>query len=117
MISSLVNAFSLALLLSFSHGLLKWISIQKGSTQLESMFRYWWVLLLAVSVYVAIFLYYAYILRYIAISVLHPAYTGLSIVFIFVMGVWIFSEPYNLAQVVGCAMIITGIFLVSAASG
>lgn len=117
MIFALANAFILALLLSFSHGILKWISVQQGTTQIEAMFSYWWLLLLAISVYVAIFFYYAYILRFTAISVLHPAYTGLSIVFIFVLGVWAFSEPCNLSQVAGCVLIIVGIFLVSGISG
>lgn len=109
----LVNALFLASLLSFSHALLKWISIHKTQTHWQVLFQYWWIAGTAISIYVFIFFYYSYVLRSASISVLYPVYTGLSIVFVFVIGVFFFQEPWTWQHVAGCLLIIAGIFLVS----
>ncbi len=113
----LANALFLSLMLSFSHGLLKWISIQEGGSQIDVMFKFWWVLTTSIFIYVIIFFYYAYILRFASISILLPVYTGLSIIFVFIMGVWFFQEPWNWQHVAGCLLIIAGVFLVSGMGG
>ena len=117
LIKTLVNALFLSTLLSFSHGLLKWLSTQKTGGHLQTMIDYWWVVGGAICVYVFIFFYYAYVLRHISINILYPVYTGLSIVFVFSIGVLLFREPYNWQHMLGCFLIIIGIFLVSGIGG
>jgi len=113
LLPSLLNALLLASLLAFSHGLLKWVSSQQSESYLHSLTQYWWVIGLAIGIYVFIFFYYAYVLRTLAIGVLYPAYTGLSIVLVLLMGVWLFGENITLWQIAGCLLIICGIFLVT----
>lgn len=112
MISTIINALFLATLLTFSHGLLKWVSLQKANTDLALLIKYWWVIGTAISLYVFIFFYYAYILRSISINVLYPVYTGLSIVAVFLMGGLIFNEPVTIKQMFGCIFILVGIYFV-----
>lgn len=109
----LIIALFLASLLAFSHGLLRWIAAQKADGYLQLLTQYWWIVGVAIGIYVFIFFFYAYILRSIAISVLYPTYTGLSIIFVFLMGAWFFNESMNLWQLIGCFLIVCGIFLVS----
>ena len=107
------NALFLAVLLTISHGLLKWLSTKETVGYVEIISKYWWVIGLSISIYVFIFLYYAYILRRIPISSLYPAYTGLSIVFVVAVGVLHFGEPFGLKQTVGVILIVVGIFLLT----
>lgn len=113
----MINGLFLALLLCFSHGLLKWISSRSSESYWQAALQYWWVMCGAISVYVFIFFYYAYILKYVSISILYPVYTGLSIVLVFTMGVFVFNEPYTWQHVAGCALIVAGVFLVSGMTG
>jgi multidrug transporter EmrE-like cation transporter len=110
---ALFNALLLASLLAFSHGLLKWIANQPSEDYWHSLLAYWWVFGLAIGIYGFIFFYYAYVLRTVAIGVLYPVYTGLSIVLVLLMGVWLFGEPITFWQVAGCVLIAGGIFLVT----
>lgn len=116
-IYALLNALFLAILLSFSHGLLKWVSTHGGEGHWQAIARHWWVLGGAMSVYVFIFFYYTYVLRQVSLNILYPVYTGLSIVLVFAMGVVMFKEPYSWQNVAGCILIIAGIFLVSGTRG
>lgn len=110
---ALFNALLLATLLTFSHGLLKWVSTHTNDSYLQTMLQYWWAMGLAISVYVFIFFYYAYILRSVDIAILYPVYTGLSIIFVFLMGIYFFNETASIWQLSGCILIISGILLVS----
>ena len=116
-IAPLLNAFFLAILLSFSHGLLKWLSTRAAGSYWQAALQYWWILGGAMGIYAFIFFYYAYILKYISISILYPVYTGLSIVLVSSMGVWFFNESWNWQHIAGCALIIAGIFMVSGIRG
>ena len=111
--SPILNSLLLATLLTFSHGLLKWVSIQKSNTHLELIIEYWWVYVTSIGLYVFIFFYYAYILKSTPISMLYPIYTGLSIISVFLMGVVIFNEPVTAKQIIGCIFILTGMYFVS----
>ncbi len=114
---ALLNAVLLASLLAFSHGLLKWLSQRQAHGYLQLLLEYWWVMGAAIGIYVFIFFYYAYVLRRVDLAVLYPAYTGLSIVLVFALGAWYFGEAVSAWQLLGCALIIGGIFLVSGAAG
>lgn len=113
MLSSLANALLLAVMLSFSHALLKWLSVQNAESHLQLLLRHWWILGLAIGIYVLIFLYYTYVLSYASISILYPVYTGLSILFVFLIGVVYFKEPYSGQHLLGCLLVVLGIFLMS----
>jgi len=110
--TTVCNALFLAMLLTFSHALLKWVSIQDAGSFLDIAYKYWWIIAVAIGVYVFIFFYYAFILRVTSISVLYPTYTGLSIVFVFVVGVFVFSEPVTGKQIFGCLLVLSGIYFV-----
>lgn len=47
------------------------------------------------------------------ISILYPVYTGLSIVCVCFIGVYIFDEPFNSQHVIGGLLIVCGIILMS----
>jgi multidrug transporter EmrE-like cation transporter len=110
--STILNSLFLAALLTLSHGLLKWVSLQKSDTHLGLMIEYWWVFGSAIGVYGFIFFYYAYILKSTSINLLYPTYTGLSIISVFLMGVLIFNEPVTAKQIIGCIFIFIGIYFV-----
>jgi len=115
-LTSVVNAIFLACLLTFSHGLLRWLSTQEAGSFVNCALQNWRVTGTAIAIYIFIFFYYAYILKFISISVLYPVYTGLSIIFVFLMGTFFFHEPYSMRHIIGCVLIIAGIYLVSGAS-
>lgn len=112
----LLNALLLASLLTLSHGLLKWVSSHRHGSYLQSLAEYWWAVGLAISLYVFIFFYYIYVLRSIPIGYLYPVYTGLSIVFVFLMSAWYFGEPTSTSQLLGSALILAGVVLVTGVS-
>ena len=110
---ALSNALLLATLLTLSHGLLKWVASHTSKNYIQTLLEYWWVIGLAISVYVFIFFYYAYVLRTVDIAILYPIYTGLSIIFVFLMGIYFFGESTSTWQLLGCGLIMSGIILVS----
>jgi len=112
-ISALLNALMLASLLAFSHGLLKWVAIQKVDGYFDLLAQYWWIICVAIGIYVFIFFYYAYVLRFVQISTFYPIYTGLSIILVFLIGIGWFGETMRWPQAIGCLLIISGIFMVS----
>lgn len=114
-ISVILNALLLAALLTISHGMLKWVSLSPQLSFLESILSKWLVVSGAIFIYVFIFFYYIYVLRGTAINTLYPTYTGLSIIFVFVMGVFVFSESTKPVQVLGCLFIVAGILMVNTA--
>jgi len=116
MLYSILNSLFLASLLAFSHGLLKWVSSQQIHVEggyFALLFKYWFFVGAAISVYVFIFFYYIYVLRNVNIGSFYAAYTGLSITFVFLIGIYYFQEPMQLPQLLGIFLIIVGIFLVS----
>lgn len=116
-VSSILNALLLATLLAFSHGLLKWVSAHSSGSYMQTLSEYWWILAIAIGIYVGIFFYYAYVLRTVPIGILYPVYTGLSVIFVFLIGTWLFGEPASLVQIFGCAVIIAGVAMVSGVTG
>ena len=110
---SLGNAMFLAFLLAFSQGLLKWIANQKIDNYFHLLMQHWFTLGSAISIYLFLFFYYIYVLRGVNLGVFYAAYTGLAIVFVFVMGISFFGESVNTLQILGCLLIVSGVFLVS----
>lgn len=113
---SIFNAVLLASLLAFSHGLMKWVSNKNiGVSYVETVLNYWLHIGIAVGIYVLIFFYYIHVLKAVNISSFYASYTGLSLVFVVLIGTLFFKEPMSNTQMLGIALIIGGIFLVKPA--
>lgn len=111
--SVISNSVFLAVLLVLAHGLLKWVAAHPADSYLALLIAHWPVVFVSIGLYGFVFFYYAHLLKRLDISQLYPAYTGLSIVFLLLMGVVVFGEKVTLIQTAGCTMIIGGTFLVS----
>ncbi|MAC71369.1 MAG: hypothetical protein CMP84_14350 [Gammaproteobacteria bacterium] len=110
-ISSSLHAVLLALLLSVSHGILKYSTSKQHDDFLDLLISRWHFIALALSMYGIVFLYYLFVLRSSPISSLYPVYTGLSILFVSVVGRFIFLEPISSQHVIGIALIISGVLV------
>ncbi len=106
-----VKASVLAVLLALSHGLLKWISIQKAENYFKLLGAHWGVLGLALTIYAGIFFYYIFMLKSTSLSIIYPLYTGLSLLFVMLLGVLAFHERLDLLQGVGALFIVIGVVL------
>lgn len=113
--SLILHATTLALLLVLSHGILRWIAEQRSASYWTMLVEYWIWFALALAIYGFVFLYYTYVLRTIGIALLYPTYTGLSVILVFLVGVFYFNESVSVAQVVGCLLIVLGVILVARA--
>ena len=111
MITSSFHTVVLAFLLSVSHGILKYASSKKHDSFIDLISSQWHLIILALSMYGIVFLYYLFILRSNPISSLYPIYTGLSIFFVSFMGYFIFNEPISTQNIVGIVLIITGVLI------
>jgi small multidrug resistance pump len=111
--STILNAVLLASMLAFSHGIMRWVALRAKGSFLDLVTDYWLPLGCAISIYVFLFLYYTQLLRSTALNLLYPIYAGLSIMFVFLIGVWFFGESTNILKVSGCVLIVCGIFLVA----
>lgn len=110
--STLFHAIFLASLLTISHSLLKWVSIQQHESYIKVIQEQWFVIGLALSMYGFIFFYYIYVLKNIPLSSLYPIYTGLSIIFVLLSAKLFFNESFNTTQIFGALFITFGIFLI-----
>lgn len=106
-----MHAMILALLLASSHGLLKWVSLQRHENYIELLFDQWKAIILSLTIYGVVFFYYILVLRSSPVSTLYPIYTGLSVLLVLLIGRVVFSEPVGGYQMLGAAFILTGIVL------
>ena len=111
--SASFNAVFLATLLAISHGMLKWASVNSDGTFWGLLRQWWWLLFLAISIYVFIFGYYTYILKYVQLNKLYPMYTGLSILLVFALGAIFFAEGVSTLKIIGCVFVVSGVLLLS----
>lgn len=105
----LIHAFLLALTLSISHAVLKWVSIQQHADYMQLLIEQWKMIFLALFLYGLVFFYYVFVLRTSPISTLYPIYTGLSVLFVMLLGSFIFGESITSTKSVGAALILAGI--------
>lgn len=105
----ILHAFLLAALLSFSHAVLKWVSIQENESYWQLLLEQWKYILLALILYGLVFFYYIFVLRSSPISSLYPIYTGLSVFFVMVLGATVFDEAVTVSRAVGASLILAGI--------
>jgi len=104
------NAIGLALVLSFSHVMLRHGALlQQGPLEYPRV-AYTCV---AMLIYVALFFYYGQLLQRFALSRLYPLYTALSIVCVYFAGAFLFREGVTLRGLVGTLLIVAGVILVA----
>ncbi len=109
----LLNAVFLAVLLTASHGIMKWISSSAHDGIARAVLHHWLALSVALGIYVFIFAYYLFALRIFNLSVLYPMYTGLSVLLVFVLGVAFFGEPIGGLKILGCILVVLGVVFVA----
>lgn len=114
-ISMLFNALVLSLLLAFSHALLKWVARQQVTNYAELVAEYWFQIGTALAIYAGLFFYYIHVLRKHDIGVLYSTYTGASILLVLLTGVFFFGESLTRTQLLGCGLVILGIFFIGKA--
>ena len=101
----------LAVLLALSHGLLKWVAIQKAENYFRLLGDHWGIIGLALAVYAAIFFYYIFMLKSTSLSIIYPLYTGLSLLFVLLLGAFVFHERLDFFQAAGSLCILLGVVL------
>jgi len=105
------HAFLLALTLAISHGVLKYVSIQQHADYMQLLTAQWKMILLALFLYGLVFFYYVFVLRSSPISSLYPIYTGLSVLFVMVLGYLAFGESISTLKAIGAALVLAGIVI------
>jgi small multidrug resistance pump len=104
------NAPALALLLAFSHALLKWVSQQPHHSIADLLTRHWMATGSALAIYAFVFFYYLAALRWLNMSLLYPVYTGAAVLLVFATGVIVFGERIDARQVLGAVLIAAGVY-------
>ena len=101
------SSLGLAAALTLSHGLLRAASVFAPP-------EFAWAIRVvpALSIYVAVFFFYTYLLKYFDISVLYPIYTALSVIGVAVMGMVFFGESTSALKIVGALFLVIGIVFI-----
>ena len=111
-LSLVANALLLASLLAVANGLLKWVAQKETANYFEMVTTYWLQIGSSLAIYGFIFFYYIQVLRRHDVAVLYSSYVGLSILMVFLMGMFFFGEPLTFGQIVGVALIILGVLCI-----
>ena len=104
------TAGALAVLLTASHALLKWVSQQPHDGVLDLLARHWLATGCALAVYGFVFFYYLAALRWLNMSLLYPIYTGAAVLLVVVTGCVLFGERIDARQVLGAVLIAAGVY-------
>jgi small multidrug resistance pump len=108
--STLIASALLAAALALSHGLLRAAALLDPGAP---MFAHAWRIGAALVLYGLIFAVYTYLLRWFELSLIYPLYTGLSVVLVFLTGVYFFAETMTPQRAGGMALIVLGVALIS----
>ncbi len=111
-VPTLFHALLMATILAASHATLKWVAEREYDNYWQLLLNEWKGVLLALSAYGFIFFYYVFVLRSAAVSLLYPVYTGLSVLFVVILGRWMFDETVGTTQWIGAAFLLLGIVLI-----
>lgn len=112
-LSIILYALLLAFLLAASQGFLKWAARQQPSSPdtFTILSKRTAGIGASLALYGVVMLLYIHVLRSQDITKLYPAYTGLAILLVMLMGIVLFKEKPNSIQMIGCVMIIAGVYL------
>lgn len=108
----ILDVLLLSSLLASSHGLLKWAAQHSTNQPFSILSKHSLGVGASLGIYGLVMLLYIHVLRSQDITKLYPAYTGLSILLVLLIGVIFFREKLAKLQMIGCLLIIAGIYLV-----
>lgn len=111
-VSIILSALLLASLLAASHGLLKWASLQQSTKPFSLLSKRSLGVGTSLGIYCLVIFLYIHVLRSQDITKLYPAYTGLSILLVLLIGVVFFNEKLAQPKIIGCVMIVVGVCLI-----
>lgn len=101
-------ALLLSAVLTLSHALLR-------SAAAYPTMEFGWILRIgpALFLYGLVFLGYTFLLKYYDVSVLYPVYTALSIIGVFLIGIFYFGEEISPYKIMGLVLLLVGIKLIA----
>jgi drug/metabolite transporter (DMT)-like permease len=111
-LSIILYALLLAFLLAASQGFLKWAAKQPSPDTFTILSKRTLGIGLSLAISGLVMLLYIHVLRSQDITKLYPAYTGLAILLVMLMGIVLFKEKPTLVQMIGCVMIVAGVYLI-----
>jgi len=85
-----------------------------GTTALQAseQFTRFWPSVIMVAAYVATFIFMAYTLKYMPVSIVYAIWSGLGIVFIALIGVFWFRQSLDAPAIIGLSLIIAGVLII-----
>lgn len=101
-------SIALAATLTLSHALLR-SAANYNPFDADWFFRVGGALIL----YAAVFFSYSVVLKYFDLSVLYPTYTALSVLGVFLVGVFYFGEYATLQKFIGAIIVMVGVVLLA----
>lgn len=108
----IIDVLLLSSLLASSNGLLKWSAQHVNDEPFSILSKHSLGIGASLGIYGVVMLLYIYVLRSQDITKLYPAYTGLSILLVLLIGVIFFHEKLAKLQISGCLLIIAGVYLI-----
>ena len=110
---ALLVSLGFALVLAVSNALMKVVSLSPEESIVEAYAANYGKLFVAVSIYFAVFCAYPFALRFFPMSIIFPAYTGMSVFLVMLTGAWYFNEPVSPLQYVGAGLLVAGVALIT----
>lgn len=105
-----IIGLGLAILLAVSHSILRHVAGEGSGQSAPAMMRdHWALVLVAVGIYGLVFLLYLLALRTEKMSLLYPAYTGLSVLLVAASATLLFGESLRPVQIAGVALVAAGL--------
>lgn len=85
-----------------------------GTTALQAseQFTRFWPSVIMVVAYIASFVFMAYTLKYMPVSIVYAIWSGLGIVFIALIGYFWFKQALDLPAILGLTLIIGGVLII-----
>ncbi|NOR62600.1 MAG: QacE family quaternary ammonium compound efflux SMR transporter [Rhodobacteraceae bacterium] len=85
-----------------------------GTTALQAseQFTRFWPSVIMVVAYAATFIFMAYTLKYMPVSIVYAIWSGLGIVFIALIGYFWFKQALDAPAILGLALIIAGVLII-----
>jgi len=85
-----------------------------GTTALQAseQFTRFWPSVIMVAAYVSTFVFMAYTLKYMPVSIVYAIWSGLGIVFIALIGVFWFRQSLDAPAIIGLSLIIAGVLII-----
>ena len=86
--------------------------IGTSALQASAQFTKFWPSVLVVSGYTASFIFMAYTLKFMPVSIVYAIWSGLGIVFIALIGYFWFKQALDAPAVIGLSLIVAGVLVI-----